>query len=103
MKFLYVICEGVSNLKSGDKVWVVERMEDYAPCEVTCFVLLAITENNYGICAPVLNKHYDLDFITKFHARETCENMDTSLCVFPMEDIYETVEEANRYLIENEE
>lgn len=86
-------------LKAGDEVWIVERDEDGVACEVSGYMLLA-KSGDYAIVSGYINGMEHLNGIIAYHIRETVENYDTDLAVFPAEDCYATREAAHAALRE---
>lgn len=87
----------IKNLKSGADVAVVERDEFSEAVDTTRYMFIA-QANEFVICSPFINGIRDIDATLSYHAQETAENYDTDLCVFPIEDCYETLAEAKEAL-----
>lgn len=87
----------IDNLKAGSEVNVVERDEFGEAYEATRYMFIA-QANEFVICSPFINVIRDIDATLSYHAQETAENYDTDLCVFPIEDCYETLAEAKEAL-----
>lgn len=86
----------IENLNAGDEVAVVERNEDKKALGTGRYMFLAIVKK-FVICSYFIacgGGNEDIDGTLLYHAQETAEDYDTDLCVFPIEDCYETIEEA---------
>lgn len=87
----------IKNLKPGADVAVVERDEFGEAVDTTRYMFIA-QANEFVICSPFINGIRDIDATLSYHAQETAENYDTDLCVFPIDDCYETLSEAKEAL-----
>lgn len=86
----------IKNLKPGAEVAVVERDEAGEAVEATRYMFLAVAKE-FVICSPFIacaDGCKDIDGTLLYHAQETAEDYDTDLCLFPIKDCYETIEEA---------
>lgn len=86
----------IKNLKPGAEVAVVERDEVGEAVEATKYMFLAVAKE-FVICSSFIacaGGCKDIDGTLLYHAQETAEDYDTDLCVFPIEDCYETIKEA---------
>lgn len=91
----------IKNLKPGAEVAVVERNEDEEALGTGRYMFLAIVKK-FVICSFFIacdNSHEDIDGTLLYHAQETAEDYDTDLCVFPIEDCYETIKEAKEAFV----
>ena len=91
----------IDNLKAGSEVNVVERDEAGEAVEATRYMFLAVAKE-FVICSPFIacaGGCKDIDGTLLYHAQETAEDYDTDLCVFPIEDCYETIEEAKEAFV----
>ena len=79
--------------KIGQEVWVVERDCGVA-VEVSCVLFLAKSKG--CIIASAFINDYDFDEIIEHHIEETAENYETNLLVYPIDDCFETKEEAEK-------
>lgn len=80
-------------IKPGAEVWVLERDEDGAPCDISGYMFLAQSGESV-IVSPYINGMKRFDDILAYHEQETAENYDTALAVFPAEDCFTTREAA---------
>lgn len=79
----------------GQEVWVIERECD-GTTDVAGFLFLA--ESKGCIIASSWINDYDFDETIEYHIQETSENYDTALHVYPIEDCFDTREEAEKAL-----
>ena len=80
-------------IKPGAEVWVLERDEDGAVCDMSGYMFLAEVDGCV-IVSPYANGMEHLQGILAYHIRETVENYDASLAVFPAKDCFATRDEA---------
>ena len=80
-------------IKPGAEVWVLERDEDGAACDVSGYMVLAEVDD-FVIVSPYINGMEHLEGIMAYHVQETAENYDTDLAVFPAEDCFTTKDAA---------
>lgn len=80
--------------QAGADVWVVERDGEGNACDVSGYMFLAEAGGRV-IVSPYINSMDDLDGIMEYHVKETAENYDTDLSVFPAEDCWPTREAAH--------
>lgn len=86
----------IKNLEVGAEVAVVERDEVGEAVETSKYMFLAVAKE-FVICSAFINcggGEKGIDGTLLHHAQETAENYETDLCVFPIEDCYETIDEA---------
>ena len=87
----------------GQHVYVVERDECGYPTDVSGYMLLAQCDY-VSIVTPFINDMTELEETLEYLVNETAENYDCNLCVFPSEDCFPTLEDAQRvYNDEKEE
>ena len=79
----------------GQEIWVVER-ECGEAVDISGVLFLA-TSKGCVICTSWIND-YDFDEIIEYHIEETSEESGTELYVYPIDDCFETREEAERAL-----
>lgn len=85
-------CDPSHGLTPGDSVWVLE-WEDGKPSGVSEYMLLAYS-GNFVIAAWLMDDSDYLDDTLGECARETAENGDVKLYVFPTEDCFDKPEAA---------
>lgn len=83
------------NFEIGQEVWVVER-EDGEVVDVSCVLFLAKSKG--CIIASAWINDYDFDEIIDYHIEETADNFDTDLKLYPIDDCFNTREEAEQAL-----
>ena len=81
----------ILKLKPGDEVWVLEY-EDGEPSDVVCLLFMAQCDN-VVIGTSQVN---DLSFegILDYHCKETEDNINTDLYVYPVTHCFETREKC---------
>lgn len=89
----------VSRFKHGDCVWVIERDEDGEALDVAGSMFLAEVLG-FVIVSAYINDMTVAEETLSYHMQETVENYDTTLMVFPSEDVYQTKAEAETTLRE---
>lgn len=89
----------VSRFKHGDCVWVIERNEDGEALDVAGSMFLAEVLG-FVIVSAYINDMTEAEETLSYHMQETAENYDTTLMVFPSEDVYQTKAEAETALRE---
>lgn len=77
----------------GDAVWVVERDEDGEAYDVSGFIFAAKV-GDAAIVTPRVYGCDDLEEIMAYHAKQTAQDWNTDLAVFPVEDCYENKRDA---------
>ena len=87
----------IRNLNPGADVAVVERDEFGEAVDTTRYMFIA-RANEFVICSAFIYGIDGIDATLSYHAQETADNYDTDLCVFPIEDCYETLSEAKEAL-----
>ena len=89
-----------NNFEIGQEIWVVDRDCGEA-VDVSGVMFLA---KSLGcVIASAFVDDYGLEETIKYHINETSDNIDTDLKVFPIEDCYNTKEEAKKALQEEQE
>lgn len=91
------LIQKVSQLRPGAEVFVLERDDEEKACEVSGYMLLAVVKDAVIVSAYI----NDLDAIEStldYHIRETAENYDTDLAVFPLKDCYSSSYDAHTAL-----
>lgn len=83
--------------QAGDKVYVLERDEDWRAVEVSGYMFLA-EAGGRAIVTPYINDKDDLNSALDYHVWETIENYDTDLAVFPIADCFVDREQAHAAL-----
>lgn len=83
------------NFEMGQEVWIVEREYGEA-IDVSCVLFLAKSKG--CIIASAWINDYDFDEIINYHIEETADNFDTDLKVYPIDDCFNTREEAEQAL-----
>ena len=83
------------NFEMGQDVWIVER-ECGEAVDVYCVLFLAKSKG--CIIASAWINDYDFDEIINYHIEETADNFDTDLKVYPIDDCFNTREEAEQAL-----
>ena len=83
----------VSSFKPGECVYVLERDEDGEPIDVAGCMFLA-EASGYVIASAFVNDMEGAEETLSYHAEETKDNYDTDLMVCPIEDVYQTLQEA---------
>ena len=81
-------------LHPGDEVWVIELDEDYVPCAVSGYMFIAYSDG-FVIASGYINDLEDLTSTLRYHAKETVENYDTDLSVFPSKYCYSSKKDAH--------
>ena len=88
----------IKSLEVGAEVAVVERNEDEEALGTAKVMFLAVVKEfvicSYFIACDNSHEDEDIDETLLYYAQKTAENYGTDLCVFPIEDCYETIEEA---------
>ncbi|MCI9402218.1 MAG: hypothetical protein HFF04_00905 [Oscillospiraceae bacterium] len=92
----------VSRFKPGDCVWVIERDEYGEALDVAGSMFLAEVLGAV-IVSAYINDMTEAEETLSYHMQETVENYDTTLMVFPSEDVYQTKAEAEAALMEADE
>ena len=83
--------------KVGDKIWVIER-KNGKPVDFYCIVFLS-SSKGFVIGTPQID-HMGIDKMIDYHIRETANEYETNLVVYPEEDCFVTREEAEKALKE---
>lgn len=91
--------ENKINLKVGDEIWVIDR-EDGEVIDISCIQFLAKSKG--CIIGTAWINDLDIDETIEYHIKETRENFDCELKVYPDEDCFATKEEAEQALKERE-
>ena len=81
----------------GEEVWVVERDEDGKACDYSGYVFLAEVVGAV-ILTPYINDLEDVEDLLDYHIRQTRDNYDTDLAVFPADDCYGSRDEVRAAL-----
>lgn len=81
--------------KPGDSVYVIERDESDKPVDYSGYMCIAVSENAV-VLSSYINDLEDITDTLEYHIRETAENFDTHLAVFPLGDCYATAEDAKK-------
>ena len=77
----------------GQTVYVVERDECAYPVDVSGYMFLA--QSDYvAIVTPFINDMEGLEETLEYLVVDTAENYDCRLAVFPLEDCFATIQEA---------
>ena len=77
----------------GQTIYVIVRDEYTCPTEVSGYMFLA--QNAYvAIVTPFIDDMEELEETLEYLVNETVQNYDCNLSVFPLEDCYVTLEEA---------
>lgn len=88
------------NFEIGQEIWVVER--DCGEAVEVSGVLFLAKSVGCVIASAFIND-YGLVETIEYHIQETADNIDTDLKVYPTKDCYETREEAEKALQEEQE
>ena len=89
----------VSRFKHGDCVWAIERDEYGEALDVAGSMFLAEVLG-FVIASAYINGMTEAQKTLSYHMQETVEGYDTTLMVFPSEDVYQTKAEAETALRE---
>lgn len=81
--------------KPGDDVYVIERDESDKAVDYSGYMCIAVSENAV-VLSSYINDLKDITDTLEYHIKETAENFDTHLAVFPLGDCYSTAEEAKK-------
>lgn len=81
--------------KPGDDVYVIERDENDKAVDYSGYMCIAVSENAV-VLSSYINDLEDIADTLEYHIKETAENFDTHLAVFPLGDCYSTAEEAKK-------
>ena len=81
--------------KPGDNVYVIERDESDKAVDYSGYRCIAVSENAV-VLSSYINDLEDITDTLEYHIKETAENFDTHLAVFPLGDCYATAEEAKK-------
>lgn len=77
----------------GSDVYIVERDECGAVCDVSGYMFLAQVGHAVIVSAFISNCE-TIDETLEYHIDETVANYDTNLAVFPADDCYDDREDA---------
>ncbi len=80
-------------LEVGDEIWVIDR-EDGEAVDISCIQFLAKSKG--CIIGTAWINDLDIDETIEYHIKETQENFDCELKVYPDEDCFNTKEDATR-------
>lgn len=91
----------IENLNAGDEVAVVERDEFGEACDASKYFF--ITEiHGYVLCSPYIfcggRTLDDIDEVLEYFSAQTAEQEESDIYVFPAEDCYKTIQEAEEAL-----
>lgn len=91
----------IDNLKAGSEVNVVERDGFGEACEASKYFF--VTEiHGYVLCSPYIfcggRTLDDIDEVLEYFSAQTAEQESADIYVFPAEDCYKTIQEANEAL-----
>ncbi len=89
----------VSRFNHGDCVWAIERDEYGEALDVAGSMFLAEVLG-FIIASAYINGMTEAEKTLSYHMQETVEGYDTTLMVFPSEDVYQTKAEAETALRE---
>ena len=81
--------------KPGDGVYVIERDESDKAVDYSGYMCIAVSENAV-VLSSYINDLEDITDTLEYHIKETAENLDTHLAVFPLGDCYATAEDAKK-------
>lgn len=81
----------------GQEIYVVERDEDGAACDVSGYMFLAEVAGA-AILTSYINDLETLEETLDYHIEETADNYDTDLVVFPVDDCYADRDAAEQAL-----
>lgn len=81
--------------KPGDDVYAIERDENDKAVDYSGYMCIAVSENAV-VLSSYINDLEDIADTLEYHIKETAENFDTHLAVFPLGDCYSTAEEAKK-------
>ena len=81
--------------KPGDDVYVIERDESDKAVDYSGYMCIAVSENAV-VLSSYINDLEDIADTLEYHIKETAENFDTHLAVFPLGDCYATAEDAKK-------
>ena len=81
--------------KPGDNVYVIERDESDKAVDYSGYMCIAVSENAV-VLSSYINDLEDITDTLEYHIKETAENFDTHLAVFPLGDCYATAEDAKK-------
>ena len=90
----------VSRFNHGDCVWAIERDEYGEALDVAGSMFLAEVLG-FVIASAYINGMTEAEKTLSYHMQETVEGYDTTLMVFPSEDVYQTKAEAETALRED--
>jgi len=82
-----------AHCKCGKTVWVVERYEDGAACDVSGYVFI-ISVCGVALVSPTLNDCDDPNFILDEQVEQTRGGIGGDLAAYPLSDCYWSREEA---------
>ena len=86
----------------GQTVYVIERDECGYPTDVSGYMLLAQV-NYVVIVTPFINDMEGLEETLEYLVTETAVSYDCNVGVFPSEDCFTTLDEANEQMKREEE
>lgn len=78
---------------SGSDIYVVERDDCGEPTDVSGYMFMAIV-GRAVIVSPFIDGLESLEETIDYHIKETAENYDTDLAVFPLNDCFQTLDAA---------
>ncbi len=92
----------IKNLKPGAEVAVVERDENEKAVDASTYMFIDQV-GKYVICSPFIYElgdaeDTDANETLAYYARTTAADYDTKLYVFPADDCYSTLPEAEKFL-----
>lgn len=89
----YLLANGVivPPCKVGEEIWIIDR-EDGEAVDISCIQFLAKSKG--CIIGTAWINDLDIDETIEYHIKETQENFDCELKVYPDEDCFTTKEDA---------
>lgn len=81
-------------LNPGAEIWIVERDENGAVCEVSGYMFVAEVAG-FVIASAYINGAKDINSTMAYHAETTVDIYSSNLAVFPAKDCWTTKEAAH--------